>query len=115
MWEGLKHLKGSASTNFTKLEKFLAQKGEEMDGPYMCGRKPMSGDFMLWEMLDQHKLQAEAQGINTFLDAWPRLKNLWEAMKQEPSLQEYFSSEMYGWPLNNPLAANWTGREEGFV
>ena len=41
------HLEGSATTNFTKLEGFCK-------GPFMCGAVPQSGDFHVFEMLDQH-------------------------------------------------------------
>jgi glutathione S-transferase len=104
-----KHLAGSATTNFTKLEGFCA-------GPYMCGAAPESGDFFVFEMLDQHLSIAESVGEVGFLDKFPKLKSLHSAMKGEASLGKYFESDQYvKWAQNNGLMTHYTGQGEDFV
>merc|ERR1711988_443991 len=55
-----KHAGSSMTNNFTKLEGFRK-------GPYMCGAAPQSGDFALFEMLDQHSIVAAALGMEDAL------------------------------------------------
>lgn len=108
--EGAKaHLAGSATGNFTKLEGFCA-------GPYMCGSTPQSGDFMLFEMLDQHASICAALGQPNILDGFPKLKALHAAMKALPTLAPYFKHAMYAEiAQNNGLLTHFTGQGEGFV
>merc|ERR1711924_42025 len=74
------HLEKSAKTNFTKLEGFCK-------GPYMCGAAPQSGDFHVFEMIDQHKDIAVKVGMADPVDACPKLQALHAAFKANPSLQ----------------------------
>ena len=74
-----KHLEGSAASTFGKLEGFCV-------GPFMGGAAPRSGDFMLFEMLDQHASIAKSVGAPPVLDAYPKLKALHAAMWAEPAL-----------------------------
>ena len=45
-----------------------------LQGPYMCGDKPQSGDFHVFEMLDQHHDIALSIGMASPLEAFPKLK-----------------------------------------
>jgi len=83
-----KHIDGDGMANFTKLEGFCA-------GPFMCGAEPQSGDFHLWEMLDQHRQIAEAIGKEPFLGKFPKLAALHAAMKAFPTIQKYLASDLY--------------------
>lgn len=104
-----KHMAGTATTNFKKLEGICK-------GPFMCGAKPQSGDFVLWEMLDQHHAICLSIGEPSILDAFPKLKALHAALKAEPALAKYFAADMYAsWAQNNGLFTHFTGQPEGFV
>jgi glutathione S-transferase len=103
------HMEGSATGNFTKLEGFCK-------GPYMCGDAPQSGDFHVFEMLDQHKIICEALGIEDVTAAFPKLTALHAAMKAHPNLAAYFAHEVYtAYPHNNGLLTHFTGQGEDFV
>jgi len=108
--EGAKqHIAGTTTTSFTKLESFCA-------GPYMCGAKPESGDFMLFEMLDQHSSICKSIGEPDILESFPKLKTLHAAMKAEPTLASYFASDCYvKWAQNNGLFTHFTGQGADFV
>jgi len=103
------HLEGTAQTNFTKLEGICK-------GPYMCGDKPQSGDFHVFEMLDQHHDIALSIGMASPLEAFPKLKVLHTRMKEDPALAKYFASDAYAkWAQNNALFTHFTGQGDGFV
>lgn len=98
-----KYLEGSAKTIFTKLEGFCK-------GPYMCGAAPQSGDFSLWEMLDQHSNISKTLNGADILDDFPKLKALHAGLKGDAALAAYFESDMYKYAQNNPLPpAHYTG------
>jgi len=102
------HLEGSTKANFTKLEGLCK-------GPYMCGAAPQSGDFALFEMLDQHKSIGESVGKPDILDQFPKLKALHAAMKGEASLVKYFEADVYtNWAQNNGLFTHFTGQGSDF-
>ena len=103
------HLAGSAATNLKKLEGFCK-------GPYMCGDAPQSGDFALFEMLDQHSIIATSIGETCPLEAFPKLKALHAAMKANPALETYFKSAFHtDYPHNNGLITHFTGLGEDYV
>merc|ERR1712194_480046 len=89
---GKKHASGSAKTNFSKLEAFLG------NGPYMCGDAPQCGDFHVFEMVDQHLglfKKLDIPDDENVLKNCPKLIALHAKMKSEPTLQAYFSHDMY--------------------
>merc|ERR1719284_1611394 len=49
----------------------------------MCGSKPQSGDFHLFEMLDQHMDIARHVGASDIFEGHPKLKALYDAFKAE--------------------------------
>uniref|UniRef100_A0A6V3YXP7 glutathione transferase n=1 Tax=Prymnesium polylepis TaxID=72548 RepID=A0A6V3YXP7_9EUKA len=102
--EGFKgHLEGSGTTNFTKLEGFCK-------GPYMCGAAPQSGDFHVFEMLDQHLVMVAELGLTFDTASFPKLMALHAKMKAEPSLAKYFDHAMYkSYPFNNALFTTFKG------
>jgi len=103
------HLASSAKTNLTKLEGFCV-------GPYMCGASPQSGDFHVFEMLDQHQSICKKVGEPDVLDTYPKLKALHQQMKAEPKLQTYFEHDCYcKWAQNNGLFTHFTGQDDDFV
>lgn len=96
------HLESSAKTNFTKLEGFCK-------GPFMCGAAPQSGDFALFEMIDQHISIAASVGADVMAEC-PKLKALHKAMKELPELATYFQSDSYvKFAQNNGLFTHFTG------
>jgi glutathione S-transferase len=104
-----KHLEGSAKTNFTKLEGFCSF-------PYMCGSAVQSGDFHVFEMIDQHVAIAASLGEPNPVDGFPKLTALYAAFKADPKLKKYFESDCYkNYATNNALFTNFTGQAEDFV
>jgi len=103
-----KHLAQSAATNFGKLEAFCS-------GPYMCGEVPQSGDFHVFEMLDQHKAIAESIGAPDLMETHPKLKALHDKMKMDPALAKYFAADCHAkWAQNNGLFTHFTGQGADF-
>lgn len=104
------HIAGSATTTFTKLEAYM------QGHPFMRGVTPQSGDFMLFEMLDQHLSICAKIGEANVLDLFPKLKQLHATMLQLPTLAKYFNSAMHvKWPQNNGLFTHFTGLGDDFV
>jgi len=103
-----KHLEGSAKPNMTKLEGFCK-------GVYMCGSAPQSGDFHLFEMLDQHASIAASIGMPDFMNDFPKLKALHAAFKSDAKLAKYFEADCYiAWAQNNALMTHFTGQGGAF-
>jgi len=103
-----KHLEGSTKENMTKLEAFCK-------GPYMCGAAPRSGDFHVFEMLDQHASIATSLSVPNPMDAFPKLKALHAAFKEDAKLAKYFESDYYKkWAQNNGLFTHFTGQGADF-
>lgn len=103
------HMKGSATTNMTKLEAFCK-------GPFMCGDSPQSGDFHLFEMLDQHSVICEKLGEPDIVEGFPKLKKLAAAMKALPEMKSYFESDCHlKWTHNNGNLTHFTGQGGDFV
>ena len=108
MLSGPSHLEGSAAGTFGKLEGFVL-------GTFMGGAAPQSGDFMLFEMIDQHMAIAAAVGAPAFFDAYPKLKKFHATMKGLPALAPYFASAPYAsWAQNNGLFTHFTGQPASF-
>jgi len=98
----VKHLDTAVGKHYPKLNSFVK-------GDYLTGKKPRSADFHLWEMLDQHELMAAEFGQESPLAKYDKLKAIYENIKKLPALEKYFASDAYKLPVNNPMAANWTG------
>jgi len=103
-----KHLEGSTKTNTTKLE-------GACKGLYMCGESPQSGDFHLFEMLDQHHILATKLQLPDPLEGCPKLKALHGAFKADLKLEKYFEADCYKrWSQNNGLFTHFTGQGDDF-
>jgi len=103
------HIDGDMMANFTKLENFCV-------GRFMCGDEPQSGDFHLWEMLDQHRAIAEAIGKEPFWTKFPKLTEMYAAMKAIPSVQKYLASDFHAkYHHNNGLFTHFTGLPDDAV
>jgi glutathione S-transferase len=85
---------------FKKFEAILEKEGTD----YFCGKAPCTSDFHIWEMLDQHKLLAEKHGCGDIFESIPKCKAFYDKFKALPTLQKYFESEAYKFPVNNPFA-----------
>ena len=98
-----KHFERNVRTHFTKLEGFCI-------GPFMTGVKPRSGDFVLWEMLDQHIILARALDLDDWLGECPKLATLHSSMRALPELADYFAAPCYAeWSHNSPAYTHFTG------
>jgi len=92
-----KHISGGP---FKKFEAVLEKAGTD----YFCGKLPCVCDFHIWEMLDQHKILAERQGCGDIFESIPKCKAFYDRFKALPTLQKYFESDAYKFPINNPIA-----------
>ena len=99
-----KHMDGAAN-HLKKLEGFCA-------GPYMCGATMQSGDYHVFEMLDQHVMMCADEGVAFDLaGSYPKLTALHAKVKGEGMLQGYFKGESYAkFAVNNPNYANYNGK-----
>jgi glutathione S-transferase len=97
------HMEKSVATHFGKLEGFCL-------GPYVCGAEPQSSDFHLFEMFDQHLTMCKETGIDFDFSKYPALQAQHAAMKAQPALAAYFSSDAYAkYAFNNPKFAHFVG------
>jgi glutathione S-transferase len=71
---------------------------------FFCGNKPCSGDFHVWEMIDQHEMMAKDVGVSGILDKYPLCKAMYEKFKALPQMESYFKSDAYKLPVNNKMA-----------
>jgi glutathione synthase/RimK-type ligase-like ATP-grasp enzyme len=71
---------------------------------FFCGNKPCTGDFHVWEMIDQHEMMAKDVGASGILDKFPLCKAMYEKMKELPQMDSYFKSDAYKLPVNNKMA-----------
>lgn len=102
------HLAGSAKNNFAKLEGYCK-------GIYMCGAVPHSGDFHVFEMIDQHMDIAKSVGEADPMADCPKLKALHATMKADPKLAKYFEADCYqAYAQNNGLFTHFTGQGDDF-
>lgn len=97
------HMDGALG-HFTKLDGFCK-------GPYMCGAKPQSADFHVFEMVDQHVAMAKEMGVAFELKAsFPKLFQLHMRLKTDPALAGYFASPGYAaYATNNAMYTNYCG------
>ena len=105
--EAKKHLSSTLTTHLAKFEGFCK-------GRFMCGETPQSGDFMLFEMIDQHLHIAASLDVPNILGPFPKMARLHAAFKSDAALADYFSSEHYSkWSHNTPAhgQTNYTGQE----
>merc|ERR1719424_1695084 len=86
---------------FAKFEAVLEQRKTD----YFCGPKPLTADFHIWEMLDQHKLLAEKIGAPDMLAKFPLCKAFYDRFRAIDTLQKYFASDSYKLPINNKAMA----------
>eukprot|EP00929_Paragymnodinium_shiwhaense_P104205 TRINITY_DN6834_c0_g1_i1.p1 TRINITY_DN6834_c0_g1~~TRINITY_DN6834_c0_g1_i1.p1 ORF type:complete len:363 (+),score=141.41 TRINITY_DN6834_c0_g1_i1:91-1179(+) len=86
---------------FAKFEAWF----EKYDTEYLSGPKPLTADFHLWEMLDQHNILAERMSKPSIFDKIPKCKAFYDRFRALPSLSKYFESEAYKMPINNKMMA----------
>jgi len=96
------HLGGGAKDNYAKFE-------ECVTGPFLLGEEICTGDFHLFEMLDQHEIMAKKTGAESLLTGYPKLTAFHAAFKAAPTLAKYFASDSYKLPLNNAIANTYQG------
>ncbi|KAH8044539.1 glutathione transferase [Aureococcus anophagefferens] len=103
---------GAFAHNHTVLDQTMDLRNDLMKVVYPFGA---SGDFMLFEMIDQHMAIAAAVGAPAFFDAYPKLKKFHATMKALPALAPYFASAPYAsWAQNNGLFTHFTGQPASF-
>jgi len=97
--EAAELLSGKFAVHLTKLEEFLPA-GQT----YFCGSEPCTGDFHVWELIDQLVRLAKERSLPSPLEGRPKLKALSEALRAEPKLASYFEGRFYKLPINNRMA-----------
>lgn len=86
---------------FGKFEAFLAKAKTD----YFSGPKPLTADFHIWEMLDQHKILEERIGMKVWFEDFPLCKAFYDRFRAIDTLQAYFASDAYKLPINNAKMA----------
>ena len=100
------HMQGAVG-HLSKLEGFCK-------GPYMCGNAIQSGDFHVFEMLDQHIGMCSETGVEFPAAMFPKLVALHAKVKSDPALAAYFKADMYAkYAYNNAMYANFVGSGYG--
>lgn len=85
---------------FAKFEAVLEKSGTD----YFCGKLPSVCDFHIWEMLDQYMILEQKHGIGDIFATIPKCKAFYDRFRALPTLEKYFASEAYKFPINNPIA-----------
>jgi len=96
-----KHLtEGGWITHMGKFEGALKMSGTA----FLSGNKPCSGDFHVWELMDQHEMMAKDVGASGIMDKFPLCKAMYDKFKALPQMESYFKSDAYKLPVNNKMA-----------
>ncbi|EKX53910.1 hypothetical protein GUITHDRAFT_160740 [Guillardia theta CCMP2712] len=74
---------------------------------FFCGAEPVTCDFHIWEMLDQHEMLAKKMGKPSILDKFPKCHEFYKRFRALPTLQKYFASDSYKLDVNNQLGGAW--------
>jgi len=93
-------LSKKAPAHLQKMEDWLAQ-----NKTIYCASDSISvADFHLWELIDQLELYTKSCGKASLLEGKPNLRRLHDNIKSLDTLQNYFQSDLYKLPVNNPHA-----------
>eukprot|EP01007_Sphenomonas_quadrangularis_P003289 NODE_623_length_1297_cov_197.490385_g490_i0.p1 GENE.NODE_623_length_1297_cov_197.490385_g490_i0~~NODE_623_length_1297_cov_197.490385_g490_i0.p1 ORF type:complete len:375 (-),score=109.30 NODE_623_length_1297_cov_197.490385_g490_i0:143-1267(-) len=88
---------GAFEEQLTKFEEWLEAQGTTF---LVEEDHPITADFVFWELLDIHQLLQPAA-----LDAFPRVKDFYQGFRGLEGLQEYFASDLYKLPPNDPMTS----------
>mmetsp|Transcript_13519 Transcript_13519/g.53606 ORF Transcript_13519/g.53606 Transcript_13519/m.53606 type:complete len:210 (-) Transcript_13519:115-744(-) len=89
-----------ANVHFDKFEAYLGQTGKN----FASADIPLSGDFSLFEMLDQHVAFGKTIGQDA-LKNYPRLAAYHQRFLELDQLKGYFAGDQYKLPVNNIMAS----------
>ena len=78
---------------------------------YSAANRPTTGDFHLFEMLDQNEQLTRATGYDSLVTQYPLLYSFYTRFLSLPTLQAYFDGPLYKLPINNPTYAWFAGDE----
>jgi len=87
------------------LDKFEAWFGH-FKTKYSASDEPTTGDFHLWEMIDQHQALAKSIGNSAYLGQYPHLSDFHKRFSELPAIAKYLQTPAYKYPANNK-AASW--------
>mmetsp|Transcript_38390 Transcript_38390/g.83083 ORF Transcript_38390/g.83083 Transcript_38390/m.83083 type:complete len:548 (-) Transcript_38390:124-1767(-) len=85
---------------YSKLETLLRRRGTGLFVAWL----PCAADFHIWELIDQHELLAEAQGVTSLLRKYSALKVFHGRVRSHPRLEGYFESPAAQLPVNNKVS-----------
>merc|ERR1712196_171044 len=89
------YLEKKVKVHYEKFEGFLKD-------PFFAGSSMTTCDFHVWEMVDQHEMMAKKAGLPSPVKAFPKLEAFYARVRALPQLAEYFESDDYKLPVNNP-------------
>jgi len=95
-----KVLETNLPNSYAKLEAALEMSGT----PFMGGETPGPSDFHIFEMIDQHEKMAAQVNAASPIEAFPKLKTMYNKFFDMPQLKKYFASEAYQLDMNNRMA-----------
>uniref|UniRef100_A0A6B2LGZ4 glutathione transferase n=1 Tax=Arcella intermedia TaxID=1963864 RepID=A0A6B2LGZ4_9EUKA len=95
-----KYLDATVPTHLTKLENWFAHHKTK----FSASNEVTTGDFHLWEMLDQNEGFAKSKGKGSIFANRPHLTQFYADFRALPALQNYFASDAYKRPVNNKMA-----------
>jgi len=94
---------GTAVKHLTKLEECFKFNNTLFS---VTSDKPLTADFHLWEMLDQHELLSQHLKRGSLVGKFERLKRFYDTFRALPQLKKYFEGDLYKFPVNN-ITAIW--------
>jgi len=88
---------------FAKFEAVLSRNESNW---FVAGSEiPCVADFHIWEMMDQHVMLGAKLGVEgNILAEFPLCKAFYDRFRALPTLQKYFESDAYKFPVNSPIA-----------
>jgi len=85
----------NVSPKLARFSKFLG------DRPFFAGNEVTYVDFLMYDMLDQHKLLEP-----TIISSWKNLEQFCDRIESLPKIKEFMaSSKFIKYPLNNKMAS----------
>ena len=94
------YLATRANVHLAKLEGWLLQVGKK----FASADTPLTADFHLFEMLDQHLIFGKSQGVDALAE-FPTLAAYHKRFLELEPLKGYFAGPMHALPLNNKSAS----------
>jgi len=100
------HFEKNLTTHYGKFENWLVA---HSGSAFLSADRPLSADFHVFEMIDQHELWAAHEGKKSPLDTYPNLASYYKRFQGLENMKSYFASDVSKYSINAPMAQTFSG------